>query len=413
MSEIIDLIDSCSESDAEKEDFGLSIVRPRRNKNIENDIEHDKNDCYIDDSNQELNSKLSRLDITNDSESAKSNEVRTKKVLLSFKKVNVKRSLMYRYRETDSSDDDSSDDDSSDDDHSSGGNESSMSHNRENEDDNVFAQSTASGGGKKLVSKVNASKSQTNNCFDLVDTSDDEGGEEQSEGEEGEEIGNRNTRNGNISRRFHQQQQQNHISLDDTKSLSGKENESDYSDIESIASSCSNSKSNSSHSSTSSSVSKEIETKSNWEKIKLNNAYLYTLPGTVLTPDSNGNQRRQEIHHPEIYLPSKLFRKLFEHQRIGVEWIASLHAKGIGGILGDDMGLGKTMQTLSLLGGLMMSKQIKNALIVCPKSLLLNWEREAIDVLINHCMLRANIIVLDSSMRQDKRERILKQALKW
>jgi len=54
---------------------------------------------------------------------------------------------------------------------------------------------------------------------------------------------------------------------------------------------------------------------------------------------------------PRVRLPLALYDKLFRHQRIGVQWMASLHGNEIGGgILADDMGLGKTMQTLAYLG---------------------------------------------------------------
>ncbi len=41
----------------------------------------------------------------------------------------------------------------------------------------------------------------------------------------------------------------------------------------------------------------------------------------------------------------------------------------------DDMGLGKTMQTLAYLGSLMRARTISNAIVVCPKSVVQNWER--------------------------------------
>jgi len=44
---------------------------------------------------------------------------------------------------------------------------------------------------------------------------------------------------------------------------------------------------------------------------------------------------------PNLRLPTQLYQRLYPHQRIGVQWMASLHRGGIGGILGDDMGLGK------------------------------------------------------------------------
>lgn len=42
-----------------------------------------------------------------------------------------------------------------------------------------------------------------------------------------------------------------------------------------------------------------------------------------------------------------VYRKLYPHQKDGINWLWGLHCKGTGGILGDDMGLGKTMQVYS------------------------------------------------------------------
>lgn len=45
------------------------------------------------------------------------------------------------------------------------------------------------------------------------------------------------------------------------------------------------------------------------------------------------------IQWPRIRLPMALYKKLFPHQRVGVQWMASLHKNEIkGGILADDMG---------------------------------------------------------------------------
>lgn len=43
-------------------------------------------------------------------------------------------------------------------------------------------------------------------------------------------------------------------------------------------------------------------------------------------------------------VPSKLYNRMYPHQRIGVAWMWGLHQGGVGGVLGDDMGLGKTFQ---------------------------------------------------------------------
>jgi len=71
---------------------------------------------------------------------------------------------------------------------------------------------------------------------------------------------------------------------------------------------------------------------------------------------------------PESKLPEGLQATLRGYQRRGVDWLSFLRDTGLGGILADDMGLGKTLQALSAMRG--------RALVVCPKSVLFNWEVE-------------------------------------
>lgn len=59
-------------------------------------------------------------------------------------------------------------------------------------------------------------------------------------------------------------------------------------------------------------------------------------------------------------------------QEFGVQWLAARQA----GILADDMGLGKSAQALRALEELIKQGTIRSALVVCPKSLLANWEAE-------------------------------------
>jgi len=69
-----------------------------------------------------------------------------------------------------------------------------------------------------------------------------------------------------------------------------------------------------------------------------------------------------------------LGQQLRDYQLIGVSWLSALAAQNLGGILADEMGLGKTVQTLAFL---CLHRARGPALIVCPTSLLSNWEREA------------------------------------
>ncbi|KAH3723324.1 DNA excision repair protein ERCC-6-like [Pelomyxa schiedti] len=76
-------------------------------------------------------------------------------------------------------------------------------------------------------------------------------------------------------------------------------------------------------------------------------------------------------------VPPRIFEVLFSYQKRGVEWLWSIHnLEPPGGCLGDDMGLGKTLQLIAFLSGLFLNKLIKQALIVCPLSVINHWVSE-------------------------------------
>ncbi|CAK7346372.1 unnamed protein product [Dovyalis caffra] len=78
-----------------------------------------------------------------------------------------------------------------------------------------------------------------------------------------------------------------------------------------------------------------------------------------------------------LKIPEAIFRKLFDYQKVGVQWLWELHCQKAGGIIGDEMGLGKTIQILSFLGALHFSNMYKPSIVVCPVTLLRQWKREA------------------------------------
>ncbi|MEU4237196.1 DEAD/DEAH box helicase [Actinoplanes sp. NPDC026619] len=71
--------------------------------------------------------------------------------------------------------------------------------------------------------------------------------------------------------------------------------------------------------------------------------------------------------------PAGLRGELRPYQRRGFSWLAFLDSLGLGACLADDMGLGKTVQLLSLL----LHRRSGPALLICPLSVLGNWQREA------------------------------------
>ncbi|XP_010526496.1 PREDICTED: protein CHROMATIN REMODELING 8 [Tarenaya hassleriana] len=78
-----------------------------------------------------------------------------------------------------------------------------------------------------------------------------------------------------------------------------------------------------------------------------------------------------------LKIPENIFSKLFEYQRVGVQWLWELHCQRAGGIIGDEMGLGKTVQVLSFLGSLHFSKMYRPSIVICPVTLARQWRREA------------------------------------
>ncbi|GLY06373.1 helicase HelZ [Actinoplanes sp. NBRC 101535] len=71
--------------------------------------------------------------------------------------------------------------------------------------------------------------------------------------------------------------------------------------------------------------------------------------------------------------PEGLGTVLRAYQRRGFSWLAFMDALGLGACLADDMGLGKTVQLLALL----LHHRAGPALLICPLSVLGNWQREA------------------------------------
>ncbi|MFF2178559.1 DEAD/DEAH box helicase [Lysinibacillus sp. NPDC058147] len=80
---------------------------------------------------------------------------------------------------------------------------------------------------------------------------------------------------------------------------------------------------------------------------------------------------------PTVPVPTSLHAELRPYQHEGFEWLVFMREQGFGACLADDMGLGKTVQLISYLLHLNeTTKNKKPSIIICPTSVLGNWQKE-------------------------------------
>ncbi|WP_060892180.1 DEAD/DEAH box helicase, partial [Streptomyces europaeiscabiei] len=90
---------------------------------------------------------------------------------------------------------------------------------------------------------------------------------------------------------------------------------------------------------------------------------------------------REQLADPEaqepVGQPSGLAATLRDYQLRGLGWLARMTSLGLGGCLADDMGLGKTITLIALhLHRQADTSSAGPTLVVCPASLMGNWQRE-------------------------------------
>ena len=87
----------------------------------------------------------------------------------------------------------------------------------------------------------------------------------------------------------------------------------------------------------------------------------------------------KEENIEDTQVPESLEQVLRYYQKTGFKWLKVLDNYKFGGILADDMGLGKTIQLLSVIIDYVQNNENRKAsIVVCPSSLSLNWQNEAV-----------------------------------
>lgn len=80
---------------------------------------------------------------------------------------------------------------------------------------------------------------------------------------------------------------------------------------------------------------------------------------------------------PSVEISPNLLTTLRPYQQQGLEWLVFMRNEKFGACLADDMGLGKTIQLISyLLHVHENTEQSTPSLIICPTSVLGNWQKE-------------------------------------
>jgi SNF2 family DNA or RNA helicase len=104
-----------------------------------------------------------------------------------------------------------------------------------------------------------------------------------------------------------------------------------------------------------------------------------------------------------VEVPSSLSGVLRDYQTKGVDWLAFLRKFNFGGVLADEMGLGKTLQALTMIQIEIEKGNSCPSLVVCPTTLVWNWQEE-----IKKFLPNVQALVLVGNHRRDLFDQINK-----
>ncbi|MEV0251980.1 DEAD/DEAH box helicase [Nocardia sp. NPDC050712] len=144
---------------------------------------------------------------------------------------------------------------------------------------------------------------------------------------------------------------------------------------------------------------------------ELASGHVAQVPLTEVTATGWAAEILDRSHDPEpIAAPAGLKAQLRPYQERGLSWLVTMNRMGCGAVLADDMGLGKTVQVLALLvherENAAAQAQPGPTLLVCPMSVVGNWQREAerfapgLRVLVHHGVGRRAGAELDSAVAE-------------
>lgn len=97
----------------------------------------------------------------------------------------------------------------------------------------------------------------------------------------------------------------------------------------------------------------------------------------IISVQSLQKWQKLQNNSKEVFaVPKQIQAQLRDYQKAGFNWMCMLDEMKWSGCLADDMGLGKTLQTITFLQYIVNSYKKETHLVVCPTSLIFNWEVE-------------------------------------
>ncbi|MBN2478706.1 MAG: SNF2 helicase associated domain-containing protein [Parachlamydiales bacterium] len=143
-----------------------------------------------------------------------------------------------------------------------------------------------------------------------------------------------------------------------------------------------------------------VEDKPLWSLVNIEEEIFKDLPVKFKISQKLLDKRKEmlgeTISQPSP-IPGSIKANLRSYQIEGISWIERLRRMYLNGILADDMGLGKTLQAIVAI----IQNQEKSAspsIVVCPTTLLYNWEEEIFKFSPN-----SNVVVVDGTPQQRKK----------
>jgi len=123
-------------------------------------------------------------------------------------------------------------------------------------------------------------------------------------------------------------------------------------------------------------------------------AQVETISSKLASALDSMKQNSNKVGQPACLGDDKM--RLKGYQLVGLNWLRVLHDTDVNGILADEMGLGKTIQLISFLAHLVDQHNCRGPhLVICPASVVSNWERE-----LTTWLPSLNVVVYHGSQRE-------------